>query len=144
MFYSLSHSPIPMETYFSYHVTSHLNSPSKNVINYNILQAHIPNSLMSGRLMLHNWRKRKRNITHYKAKNWQVKLPFSPPTKLPKSPLMSREHVLSVPPYVLLAATWITGFSWRRMPSVGRRLLFFGADGANNAYFNISTVSFSE
>ena len=44
------------------HVTSHLNSPSKNVLsNYNILQSYNPNSLMSGRLKIHNLNK---NITH--------------------------------------------------------------------------------
>ena len=46
-----------------YHVTSHLNSPSKNVLsNYNILQDYNPNSHMSGRLKIHNWR-RKYNST---------------------------------------------------------------------------------
>ena len=51
----------------NYHVTSHLNSPSKNVIsNYNILQAYNPNSLMSGRLKIHNWNKKYNSSFDYK------------------------------------------------------------------------------
>ena len=49
-----------------YHVTSHLNSPSKNVLsNYNILQDYNPNSHMSGRLKIHNWRRKYKSTFDY-------------------------------------------------------------------------------
>ena len=78
---------------------------------------------MSGRLKIHNWRRK--NITQHliiksppkdKPKNWQVKLPHSPPTKLPKSSLMSREHVLSISPIRAPCRHMEYGHSWRRLP----------------------------
>ena len=104
-----------------YHVTSHLNSPSKNVTshltvisqeisNYNILLATIPTIKDT------QFKKRKYNSTLIiksphkdKPKNWQKSCPFLHLQNCQKDPSCPVSRCSPFPPYVLLAATWSTG-----------------------------------
>jgi len=124
-----------------YQVTSHLNSPSKNVTshltvisqeisNYNILQATIKDTQL---------KKRKYNSTLIiksphkdKPKNWQKKLPFSPPTKLPKRSLMSR--VLSIPPTCFLPPLGVRAVL-AGTASGGTEIAVFSAEGTKFQHF---------
>jgi len=114
----------------NYHVTSHLTVISQEISNYNILQATIKDTQL---------KKRKYNSTLIiksphkdKPKNWQKKLPFSPPTKLPKRSLMSR--VLSIPPTCFLPPLGVRAVL-AGTASGGTEIAVFSAEGTKFQHF---------